>query len=74
MKIHVVVMNVKIIECPDLPPVANGSVVWNATHAQVTCDAGFLLVGVEVLTCSNGVWNGTAPQCELGKNNRVMFS
>jgi len=44
--------------------------VSNTTHAQVTCDAGYLLVGEGLLTCSNGDWNATPSYCELGKNKQ----
>ncbi|XP_064648738.1 complement factor B-like [Lineus longissimus] len=31
-----------------------------------TCDQGYTLAGAEILQCSEGRWNGSAPQCTRG--------
>ncbi|XP_064387621.1 uncharacterized protein LOC135335889 isoform X1 [Halichondria panicea] len=56
--------------CNDLPPLANGMIIYNVsegpqrTVATYTCDEGFQLLGDEIRTCEDGVWAEASPlQC-----------
>ncbi len=56
--------------CNDLPPLANGMIIYNVsegpqrTVATYTCDEGLQLLGDEIRTCEDGVWEEASPlQC-----------
>jgi len=56
------------VSCPDLSPIANGtvSVSTNGSYTVAThsCDLGFTLAGRHTLTCADtGTWEGTQPSC-----------
>ena len=56
------------IMCPDLTAPVNGQVVVNGMTpgdaATYSCDMGFELDGVEIVTCGNdGAWSAGLPVC-----------
>jgi hypothetical protein len=53
-------------KCLDPPPIhQNGKVLMENGIATYSCDPGFALEGSRERTCTNGVWSGMQPKCEL---------
>lgn len=60
--------------CPDLGPIANGSMYPSEGIMQVgdfvnfECDTGFHISGVSTIGCrAGGTWSGPKPTCLIGK-------
>ena len=58
---------------------ANGNVTLRGNSvgdtAAFTCNPGFQLIGISVLTCQNdGTWNDSLPTCiEIGKRQTTLL-
>ena len=56
------------VMCPDLDDIPNGAVMMTGNSvgdtATYTCDMGFELVGVMMVTCQDdGMWDNPPPEC-----------
>ena len=57
------------VQCHDIPKVKFASLFINRTEdketvLQYSCNEGFTLVGNNTMTCINGSWSKTPPQCK----------
>ncbi|XP_070532867.1 CUB and sushi domain-containing protein 1-like [Ptychodera flava] len=53
-------------DCEDPGTPDYGSTMGDMHHGETlsySCDANYVLYGVNVITCTEGIWNGTAPSC-----------
>ncbi|XP_070564048.1 complement receptor type 1-like isoform X2 [Ptychodera flava] len=63
-------------ECEDPGRPANGFQVneyvypvCDGVFVQFECNDGYLLTGAEILSCNEGLWSNSVPECELGCDN-----
>jgi len=51
--------------------ISNGMALYRGTkygdRVRYKCNAGYKLVGDTFLTCRNGRWEGTVPECKAGE-------
>eukprot|EP00731_Ephydatia_muelleri_P015162 Em0008g882a len=60
------------ILCPTILPLHNGQVFGSGTSigsiATFSCNAGYSLVGSNMITCQNdGMWDGAPPTCQIAQ-------
>ncbi|XP_052254871.1 sushi, von Willebrand factor type A, EGF and pentraxin domain-containing protein 1-like isoform X2 [Dreissena polymorpha] len=59
-----VILNMFDAPCPIVPDLLHGNMSSDGNIVRFTCNADFVINGVDTLRCVSGVWNGTYPTCE----------